>query len=885
MSRAFEYVQKGEELCQMQRMRDAERAFRRALRTYEKEEDAGGVTYALGRLGHCYEQSGEVEKAIEAYRRAVESETDIPAIYSGLISLLVEQGKLDEAFRVADQWQTYGQRHISGPAHQVFTNIGARLTREKRYEEAIALLTRTVDAISAQRFPDEHWAAKSHLGYAHEKAGRIDAAMEFFSAAVKDGSTNRQTYTRYVMYLEKTKQYEQALRVIKQGLGVQRNAAWEADLRKRQQRIGRKAGKVPKEALPKIIPAFSVRRGKKSVSLVHQVKFSPQLTNLAVGHGMVYATSGGKNPKLSAWQIDSAVVVWQLELPEAASGVVATMDGIATHVQRGRVGEGATILCFLDLAGNEIASRRLPDVPSEVIAGNGRVYAGCRDGKLYAFSGRGKSLWSYRVPGSSDRQDSVYMRPSPYYVSAASNLVVFSSFSNVFALDERGGLRWRWCVPERRSTSRSGGTALTISLGLASVRGLAVAADGSRVVVTADDAIYELVNGRISGHVKRKGKTLGKVALDPTGAIWAIGADEQVLILQDRKAAGRFDAPPGARLDLDSEADRVVAWAGEELVVASLAGRAIADIEFVNRVSHAECVNNGRIVVGAGHLIILETSSQPSTTKSRSARRESAPRSAREDNLARSPVERPTEEQGIPIRWIEGQRLDTQRGKARFEGSGEQSLTIEQLALEHYSHLGYRGAWTENEYWWAIMALLFWDVLFARLPGVFTPEFGDFPSAMQDMPLDLFSADFYPRRKKLIQACIAELKQPKLFGLRKANIEADLKSAFRRHRGKPCRPIDWTRLTKTDDLVMATQVLTDRQLVQIMHRLLANFSENRSGLPDLFLAGDRKPLFCEVKSERERVADHQIDWMLYLRDEVGAPVEICRVIPKQWSAV
>jgi len=412
MPQAFEHVQKGEELCQKQRLRDAERAFQRAIRAYEKEKDIGGVAYALGRLGDCYEQSSEVDKAIKTYRRAVELETDIPAIYSGLIPLLVEQGKLDEAFHVADQWQTHGQRHISGPAHQIFVNIGTRLTREKRYEEAIALLSRTVEAIRVQRFPKEHWAAKGQSGYAYEKAGDIDTAMDVFAAAIKNGSNDRQTYTRHIMYLEKTKQYEQALRVIKQGLGVQHNAAWEADLRKRQQRIERKAGQVPKDAVPKIIPVFSVRRGQKSVSLIHQVKFSPQLTNLAVGQRMAYATSGGKNPKLSAWQIDGAAIAWQIDLPEAASGIVVTTESIVTYAQQGRVGEGATILHFLDLAGNEVATQRLPDAPSEIVASSERVYAGCRDGKLYAFYTRGKPLWSYRVPASKDHQESAYTRPS-----------------------------------------------------------------------------------------------------------------------------------------------------------------------------------------------------------------------------------------------------------------------------------------------------------------------------------------------------------------------------------------------------------------------------------------------------------------------------------------
>jgi len=879
MNRAFEHVQKGEELCQKQCLRDAERAFQRAIGIYEKEKDVGGVAYALGRLGDCYEKSGEADKALETYRRAVELGTDIPAIYGGLISLLVEQGKLDEAFHVVEQWQTHGQRHISGPAHQIFVGIGARLTREKRYEEAIVLLSRTGEVISAQRFPNEHWAAKSQLGYAYEKADDIETAMDVFAAAIKDGSNDRQTYTRYIMYLEKTKQYEKALHVIKRGLKVQHNAAWEADLRKRQQRIERKAGQVPKGAVPKIIPVFSVRRGQKSVSLLHQVKFSPQLTNLGVGQGMAYAISGGKIPKLSAWQIDDATMAWQVELPEVSSGIVVTTESIVTYAQQGRVGEGKTMLHFLDLSGNEVTTQCLPDAPSEIVASSGRVYAGCRDGKLYAFSTQGKPLWSYRVPGSKDPQESAYTRPSPYYVDAASNLVVFSSFSNVFALNERGKLRYRWSVPERRSTSRSGGINLTVSLGTASVRGLAVAVDGSRVVVTVDDEIFELVNGKINGQVKRKGKMLEKVALDPTGSIWAVGADEEVLILQNRKAAGRFTAPRGAKLSLDSKADRVIAWAGEQLVVASLAGRTIADIEFVKRVSHAQCVDDGRIVVGAGQLVILDTSPQLSIAESESAKRESKPKVAGGEKLAKSSAERPTEEQGIPIRWIEGEKLDTGRGKARYKGGRGQTLTIEQLALEHYSQLGYKGTWAENEYWWAIMALLFWDVIFTRLSRVFTPEFGEFPSAMQDMPLDFFTPDFFLRRKKLIEGRIAELTQPRLFGLRKANIEAELKSAFRRHRGRPCRPIDWTRLTKVDGLVMATRVLTDRQLMQIMYRLLMNFNENRSGLPDLFLNCDGKPLFSEVKSERERVAENQIVWMLYLRKKVGVAVEICRVIP------
>jgi hypothetical protein len=239
---------------------------------------------------------------------------------------------------------------------------------------------------------------------------------------------------------------------------------------------------------------------------------------------------------------------------------------------------------------------------------------------------------------------------------------------------------------------------------------------------------------------------------------------------------------------------------------------------------------------------------------------------------------RHTEEDGIHVRWIEADKLDTGVGKAFYRGPGDAPLTIEEFALEHYRGLGYAGEWTENDYWWAIMALLFWDVIFARLPGVFSPSLGGFPSAVQDMPRDFFSNDFYASREKLIEKRIGQLTRPRVFGLTKRSVEAELKSAFRRHKGEPCRPIDWARFANADSLSVATRVLTDQQIMEIMYRLLQNFRDNRSGLPDLFLARNGEALFAEVKSEREQVRQHQIDWMLYLRNKVEVDVEICRVI-------
>jgi Fanconi-associated nuclease 1 len=401
---------------------------------------------------------------------------------------------------------------------------------------------------------------------------------------------------------------------------------------------------------------------------------------------------------------------------------------------------------------------------------------------------------------------------------------------------------------------------------------LTVASDGTRVIVTAGDRIYALVGGKVQGHVTRKDKTLSTVILNATGTVWAVSVDEKVIVLQNRRQLGRFGAPRSPSLAFDADSNRILAWSGKRLIVATLTGKVVADIEFAKAISHVHGVDRGRIVAGAGYFIVLDVASPSKAMTDTSMQVKNEPATPATSSV------RPTEESGIPIRWIDGEKLGTEGGKARYVGGNGQGITIEQLTLEHYAQLGYQGTWSENEYWWALMGLLFWDVIFAPLPGVYTPEFGGFPSRLQDMPSDFFTDDFYPRRERLIEKRIADLTQSKLFGLRKPNIEAELRNAFRRHNGQPCRPIDWNRIHSVNELLVAPRVLTDQQLIRIMQRLLVNFAHNRSGLPDLFLYRKHQPLFCEVKSEEERVASHQIDWLHYLRDEVGVPVEICRVV-------
>jgi len=227
---------------------------------------------------------------------------------------------------------------------------------------------------------------------------------------------------------------------------------------------------------------------------------------------------------------------------------------------------------------------------------------------------------------------------------------------------------------------------------------------------------------------------------------------------------------------------------------------------------------------------------------------------------------------------IYGKRsLKKTKGKALYLSSNGAEITIEQLALEHYHANGFKGYWTENVYWWQIMTLLYWDVVYARLSGVLNFPSMPFPSETQDIPHDMFTQEFYPRRQKIINKRHKSLSESSLFGLRSPSPEKELRKAWHQHKGKFCRFFGQWDLFSIDQLVLVTQVLSNLQLITVMDRVLRDFNNNRKGFPDLFLAKDNKPLFVEVKSKRERIAPHQSDWHHFLVEKAGIQVIICRV--------
>ena len=203
------------------------------------------------------------------------------------------------------------------------------------------------------------------------------------------------------------------------------------------------------------------------------------------------------------------------------------------------------------------------------------------------------------------------------------------------------------------------------------------------------------------------------------------------------------------------------------------------------------------------------------------------------------------------------------RGKSKYLFD-EGSLFAEELAIKYYENLGYNAAWTENYYWWYLMALLFWDEIFTPITGVFNGF--ELHGRMNDMPMDFFKPEFYQKRKNLINNKIMRLKS--------SNLELEVSKSYNKNFGKCCRPIeDWNRYT-LNELLVPTKVMNKNTFLDILTRLISNFNVNRSGLPDLIVYNDEELFFSEVKSENDRVSDNQQKWHQFLAEKMKLKVDL-----------
>ncbi|KAI9057954.1 hypothetical protein FKP32DRAFT_1743401 [Trametes sanguinea] len=202
-------------------------------------------------------------------------------------------------------------------------------------------------------------------------------------------------------------------------------------------------------------------------------------------------------------------------------------------------------------------------------------------------------------------------------------------------------------------------------------------------------------------------------------------------------------------------------------------------------------------------------------------------------------------------------------GKSVWKGRDGEEVSVEALALQHYEDQhGCKGFHSEGRIVTTLFGLLFWDVLFAPIPGAFETRY-------QAAPLDLAEDTFYYARQALADARLAEIEAG-----RAAEI---LEQAWTAHEGVVCVGVRWDLFTR-EDLVGIVKCMDRKALAVICRLMCEDYAGRTGGVPDLIVWNEEKgwAKFVEVKGPGDSLQENQKVWIDVLL-QAGMPVEVCHV--------
>jgi Fanconi-associated nuclease 1 len=220
----------------------------------------------------------------------------------------------------------------------------------------------------------------------------------------------------------------------------------------------------------------------------------------------------------------------------------------------------------------------------------------------------------------------------------------------------------------------------------------------------------------------------------------------------------------------------------------------------------------------------------------------------------------------------------------------EGTVNVETRALEYYEKLGFKGFGvlftfslvfpnirarfhSETQILTTLFGLLFWDIIFAQVPGAFETEW-------QMGPLDIGEDSFYYARRELIEKRLAEIEE----GEARTILEAY--DDLHREQKTCCIGVSW-RLCGRDELVeivevlrlqflrtmelIPSQCLGGQALASICRLFCEDYAGRSSGVPDLIVwnSTEKKCKFVEVKGPGDSLQENQKVWFPTAAFEYG----------------
>ncbi|MDQ2077828.1 VRR-NUC domain-containing protein [Marinimicrobium sp. ABcell2] len=186
------------------------------------------------------------------------------------------------------------------------------------------------------------------------------------------------------------------------------------------------------------------------------------------------------------------------------------------------------------------------------------------------------------------------------------------------------------------------------------------------------------------------------------------------------------------------------------------------------------------------------------------------------------------------------------------------------------SHLGSDAApvyYVENSLISGLFGLLFWDAIFAPIPGAFFHPF-------QRSPADLHWPDFRERRADLLEQGFEHL--------RRGTHGPIIRRRFADKHGLQCVFVWWEGLSE-DLLNNALDIIPAEHLTLHFQRILRDIKSNTAGFPDLiqFWPDQKRYRMIEVKGPGDRLQDNQKRWLTYFAQH-DIPASVCYV---SWQSV
>ncbi len=218
-----------------------------------------------------------------------------------------------------------------------------------------------------------------------------------------------------------------------------------------------------------------------------------------------------------------------------------------------------------------------------------------------------------------------------------------------------------------------------------------------------------------------------------------------------------------------------------------------------------------------------------------------------------------------PDHSISKPRGRTQRSDLVLDDDGRR---VETQVRTHFDSPLAPVFYVENALFPALLGLLSWEAIFAPLPGAFFHPY-------QSCPADWGNPDFVSRRQALFDEALSVLEG--------ADYKALIWQRWRDKQGIQCPLLIWPALGESI-IEQALHCIPPQHLKLVFKRILQDWRDNRSGLPDLvrFIPSQQSYELIEVKGPGDRLQDNQRRWLSYF-EQHAIPARVCYVTRPELS--